>query len=79
MKFSNKSLRNLLRIIHLVVAGLIGAYLYSPLGDLDWYGNLVRLSVLPALLLTGFSMWQMPVLTKWLKRAPAEQTFEKGK
>jgi hypothetical protein len=69
MQFSNKSLRNFLRVIHLVVAGLIGAYLYSPLGTMEWYVNLVRASVLPILLITGLSMWQMPGLTKWLKRA----------
>ena len=67
MKFSNKSLRNLLRGIHLVVAGLVGVYLYSPLGDVEWYVNLVRASVIPVLLITGFSMWQMPAITKLLK------------
>ena len=69
MQFSNKSLRNSFRVIHLVVAGLIGAYIYSPLGTVEWYANLVRASVLPILLITGISMWQMPSLTKWLKRA----------
>jgi hypothetical protein len=68
MNFSNKLLRNLLRLIHLVVAGLIGAYLYSPLGNVEWYGALVRLSVLPVLVITGLSMWQMPALTRLLKR-----------
>jgi hypothetical protein len=69
MQFSNKTLRNLLRAVHLVVAGLIGAYLYSPLGSLEWYMNLVRISVLPVLVITGLSMWQMPALTKILKRS----------
>jgi hypothetical protein len=69
MQFSNKSLRNFLRVIHLVVAGLIGAYLYSPLGNMEWYVSLVRASVLPILLITGLSMWQMPSLTKGLKRS----------
>ena len=67
MKFSNKSLRNLLRALHLVVAGLIGAYLYSPLGNVEWYVNLVRVSVIPVLLITGLSMWKMQALTKLLK------------
>jgi hypothetical protein len=69
MQFSNKSLRNFLRVIHLVVAGLIGAYLYSPLGNMDWYVSLVRISVIPVLVFTGLSMWQMPALTKFLKRS----------
>lgn len=68
MKFSNKSLRNILRVTHLVVAGLVGAYLYSPLGDVEWYVSLVRASVIPVLLITGLSMWQMPAITKLLRR-----------
>ena len=67
MKFSNKTLRNSLRVVHLVIAGLIGAHLYSPLGDVAWFTTLVRLSTMPVLVLTGLSMWQMPVLTKLLK------------
>lgn len=68
MKFSNKSLRDFLRVVHLLLAGMIGAYLYSPLGQLEWFTSLVRASTLPILLFTGVSMWQMPALTKLLKR-----------
>ena len=68
MQFSNKSLRNLLRAIHLVVAVLIGAYIYSPLGNVEWYAGLVRASVLLILLITGLCMWQLPAITKLLKR-----------
>ena len=70
MNFSNKTLRNTLHIIHLIVAGLVGAYIYSPLGDIAWFANLVRVSVLPALAISGLAMWQMPWLTKMLKRQP---------
>jgi hypothetical protein len=69
MKFSNKALRSVLRAIHLIVAGLVGGYLYSPLGQIDWYINLVRASVIPVLLITGLSLWQMPALTKWLRHS----------
>ena len=68
MQFSNKFLRTLLRATHLVVAVLIGAYIYSPLGAIEWYVGLVRASVLPLLLITGLCMWQMPAITKLLKR-----------
>jgi len=68
MNISNKTLRNTLRLIHLVVAGMIGTYLYSPLGRMDWFTSLVRLSVMPIFVITGLSMWQMPFLTKLLKR-----------
>ena len=67
MNISNKSLRNQLRTIHLVVGGLLIAYIYSPLGNLDWFETLIRIS-LPILTITGLSMWQMPLITKVFKR-----------
>lgn len=70
MNISNKTLRTILRTVHLIVGGLIGAYLYSPLGQLEWFGILVKVTVLPVLLTTGLMMWQMPAITKWLKQQP---------
>ena len=67
MNISNKTLRNLLRIIHLVIGGLVIAYIYSPLGNVEWFGSLVRVSI-PILTVTGVSMWQMPLITKAFKR-----------
>ncbi len=67
MNISNRTLRNLLRIIHLVIGGLVIAYIYSPLGSLEWFGMLVRIS-LPLLTITGISMWQMLLITKAFKR-----------
>ena len=71
MNISNKTLRNVLRAAHLVVAALIGAYLYSPLGEMEWFAILVKVATLPVLVLTGLSMWQMPIITKMFKRQPA--------
>lgn len=68
MNFSNKTFRTILRAIHLVIAVLIGMYLYSPLGDMEWFSTLVKMTVLPVLLVTGLSMWQMPFITKLIKR-----------
>lgn len=67
MNISNKTLRNLLRIIHLIIGGLVIACIYSPLGNLEWFGNVVRVSI-PILTITGLSMWQMPLITKTFKR-----------
>ena len=69
MTFSNKNLRNALRVVHLVIAALIGAYLYSPLGQFIWFETMVKWTVLPVLAITGLSMWQMPTLVKILKRS----------
>ncbi len=69
---SNKNLRNVLRTIHLLIAALVIAYIYSPLGNVEWFGSLVRIST-PVLTLTGLVMWQMPVVTKFFKRQPVAQ------
>jgi hypothetical protein len=76
MNFSNKTLRNTLRAIHLIVGALVGAYIYSPLGNMEWFAVLVRASVLPALLISGLSMWQMPWLTKMLKRSSRSVQYD---
>jgi len=69
---SNKNLRNVLRAIHLVIAVLVIAYIYSPLGNVEWFGSFVRIST-PVLTLTGIVMWQMPAVTKFFKRQPVMQ------
>jgi len=69
MNLSNKTLRTVLRAIHLVIGALVVVYIYTPLGSVEWFGSLVRISI-PILTITGLSMWQMPSLTKILKRQP---------
>ena len=64
---SNKNLRNTLRAIHLVIAALVIAYIYSPLGNVESFGSFVKIST-PILTLTGIVMWQMPAVTKFFKR-----------
>ena len=64
---SNKNLRNILRTIHLVIAVLVITYIYSPLGNIEWFDSFVRIST-PVLTLTGIVMWQMPAVTKFFKR-----------
>ena len=71
MSISNKTLRDTLRVIHILMAGLVGAYLYSPLSEMAWFAGLVKITVLPVFLITGLSMWKMPFLTKMLKRKPS--------
>jgi len=70
MNFSNKNLRTILRAIHLIIGGMVIAYLYTPLGTVEWFGSLVKIAI-PILTLTGVSMWQMPFFTKIIKRQPA--------
>jgi len=70
MNFSNKTLRTILRAIHLIIGGMVIANIYTPLGAVEWFESLVKIA-LPILTLTGISMWQMPFFTKIIKRQPA--------
>ena len=71
MKFSNAKLRIWLRAFHL--AGMIpmGLVIYAALDQPGILLQVVRLAVFPGFVLTGLIMWQMPRLSKWLKRSPA--------
>ena len=69
MKFSNAKLRILLRAFHL--AGMIpmGLLIYTTLDQPSLLLQVVRLAVFPSFVMTGLIMWQMPRLSKWLKRS----------
>jgi hypothetical protein len=69
MKLSNAKLRIWLRAFHL--AGMIpmGLVIYMALDQPGTLLNVVRLAVFPGFVVTGLIMWQMPRLSKWLKRS----------
>ena len=71
MKFSNAKLRIWLRAFHL--AGMIpmGLVIYTTLDQPSTLLQAVRIAVFPSFLITGLIMWQMPRLSKWLKRPHA--------
>jgi hypothetical protein len=53
------------RVVHLVAAVVLVAYLYAPLeGQLQ---NPVRFLVLPLLVVTGIAMWQAPRIRRLRK------------
>jgi hypothetical protein len=68
MKFSNAKLRIWLRTFHL--AGMIpmGLVIYTGLAQPGVLLHIVQFAVFPSFVLTGLIMWQMPRLSKWLKR-----------
>ena len=68
MKLSNAKLRIWLRAFHL--AGMIpmGLVIYTAFEQPSTLLNVVRFAVFPSFVLTGLIMWQMPRLSKWLKR-----------
>lgn len=56
MKVSRQ--RSILRTFHLVGAGIIGTYIYSPWGSLEWFTLLNQVVVVPLLSLSGIWMWK---------------------
>ena len=69
MKLSNAKLRVWIRAFHL--AGMIpmGLVIYTALEQSSILLNVVQFAVFPGFLVTGLIMWQMPRLSKWLKRS----------
>jgi hypothetical protein len=69
MRFSNAKLRIWLRTFHLAGMIPLGLVIYTALDQTSTLLNVVQVAVFPSFVLTGLIMWQMPRLTKWLKRS----------
>jgi hypothetical protein len=54
----DRTLRLWLRWSHILIASVLLIYLYSPLRLDDSATFIIRLLVMPALIFTGFIMWQ---------------------
>jgi hypothetical protein len=65
---SNKNLRNVIRIIHLVAAVTFGMYFYSPIAGDETLRLIIQFVTLPAIALTGVALWQQAYLNKILSR-----------
>ena len=82
---SNKQIRDIQRITHLVAALVLVLYVYLPLGSVPLLTTVVQFAVLPLLAATGMLMWQWTRLRKllttflgstptpWRKRVAGEQ------
>jgi hypothetical protein len=70
---SGKQLRQLLRVIHVVGAILIGTFVYSPWSSLPWFLSLMQFVVIPVLTLSGVVMWQQASVVRLLQRGRARQ------
>ena len=65
---SNKQLRNVVRLVHLLVAAFMAVFIYSPL-RLDPTVTLIAQDVVvPGVALSGLVMWQQPTVVKFLNR-----------
>ena len=65
---SNKTLRNVIRIIHLVAAAAFGMYFYSPIAGNETLKLIIQFVTLPSIALTGLALWQQAYLSKLLNR-----------
>jgi len=64
MKASTK--RNAVRTFHLIGAVIIGAYVYSPWKELEWFSFLNKAVIIPGLTASGLWMWQGHRLRTWM-------------
>jgi hypothetical protein len=63
---SNKQIRDIQRVTHLVAALVLVLYVYIPLGSVPLLTTVVQFAVLPLLAATGMLMWQWTRLRKLL-------------
>ncbi|QBD78983.1 hypothetical protein EPA93_24560 [Ktedonosporobacter rubrisoli] len=63
-KVSNKQIRDIQRIVHLIAALVLLFYVYGPLDGAPGLAPLLRFAVLPLLVVTGLLMWQWTRLRK---------------
>jgi archaellum biogenesis protein FlaJ (TadC family) len=61
---SNKQIRDIQRITHLVAALVLVLYVYIPLGSAPLLTTVLQFAVLPLLAVTGMLMWQWTRLSK---------------
>ena len=71
---SNKNLRNVIRIIHLIAAATLGMYFYSPIAGDVTLRLIIQFVTLPSIVLTGIALWQQAYLNKLLNRSAHKST-----
>ena len=71
---SNKNLRNVIRIIHLIAAATLGMYFYSPIAGDETLRLIIQFVTLPSIVLTGSALWQQAYLNKLLNRNRRKST-----
>ncbi len=65
---SNKQLRNVVRLVHLLVAAFMAVFIYSPLRLDSTVTLIAQVVVVPVVALSGLVMWQQPTVVKFLNR-----------
>ena len=65
---SNKTFRQSIRILHILEAVVLGAFIYGPWGDGSILEATIQYFFFPALGISGIMLWQQPRIMKMLKR-----------
>jgi hypothetical protein len=66
---SNKQFRKITRFIHIFAGSVLGVYVYSPLGSEPTFQAFTQFLIFPLILTaTGITLWQQPVILKFLKK-----------
>ena len=71
---SNKKLRSVIRIIHLIAAATFGMYFYSPIAGDETLRLIIQFVTLPSIALTGVALWQQAYLNKLINRNARKPT-----
>ena len=76
---SNKNLRIVIRIVHLIAAATLGMYFYSPVAGDVTLKIIIQFVTLPGIVLTGIALWQQAYLNKLLNRSAHKSTVNSGR
>lgn len=71
---SNKTFRNVIRLIHLAIAACMAIFIYSPLRLDSAFATAVQIVVVPLVAITGMVMWQQPRVLKFLNGGKTQST-----
>ncbi|MEM9774048.1 MAG: hypothetical protein AAF902_05675 [Chloroflexota bacterium] len=68
---SNKTFRQSVRILHILEAFVLGAFIYGPWGDGSILEATIQYFFFPALGISGIMLWQQHRLMKIFRRSRA--------
>jgi hypothetical protein len=55
------------RLVHLLLAGVLGTFVYAPFGADPTFRLVVQVIAFPALVVSGLLLWRGPALRRWLQ------------
>jgi hypothetical protein len=55
------------RVVHLLLATVLGTFVYSPFTVAPTFRLVVQVIAFPALVVSGLLLWRGPALRRWLR------------